>query len=74
VDPERLAAKFGFTGETAAAQFLLDLLVDGAVPGETRHQLLDSLKQPIQDGPDSLSERLRRLVQLILCLPEYNLC
>lgn len=68
-DPSGLAAKHGCTTDRDVLGFFLDLLVDGDVPADTRAQLAWSLA-----GNDPHSERVRRLVQLILSLPEYNLC
>jgi uncharacterized protein (DUF1800 family) len=69
-DPAALAAKYGRTSDDDVVQFFLELFVDGEVPAETRKQLAKSLT----DGRDSRGERIRRFVQLILSLPEYNLC
>jgi uncharacterized protein (DUF1800 family) len=73
-DPAALAAQYGRSSDADVLEFFLGLLVDGDVPADTRTQLASSLNSPIQGGPDSRSERIRRLVQLILSLPEYNLC
>ena len=72
-DPAALAAKYGRTTDTDVLNFFLDLLVDGNVPDQTRSQLARSLNAPIEGANDSRGERIRRLVQLILSLPEYNL-
>ncbi len=69
-DPAALAAKYGATSDAEVVQFFLELLVDGDVPAETRKQLAQSLSI----SSDARSDRIRRLVQLILSLPEYNLC
>ena len=68
-DPAALAAKYCCTTDRDVLGFFLDLLVDGDVPADTRSQLAKSLA-----GSDPPGERARRLVQLILSLPEYNLC
>jgi len=73
-DPAALAAKHGRSSDEEILNFFLDLLVDGDVPVETRTQLAKSLNSPIEGVGDTRSERIRRLVQLILSLPEYNLC
>lgn len=73
-DPAGLAAKYGRTADTDVLDFFLDLLIDGEVPAETRTQLANSLNSPIDAPGDARGERLRRLAQLILSLPEYNLC
>ncbi len=74
IDPAALAAKHGRTSDSEITDFFLDLLVDGDVPRETREQLAKSLASPISGGGDARGERVRRLVQLVLSSPEYNLC
>jgi len=73
-DPLALAVKYGRQNDQDATDFFLELLVDGDVPGDIRLQLVQSLKTPLEQGQDSRDQRMRRLVQLILCLPEYNIC
>ncbi len=79
-DPAALAAKYGRTTDRDVVQFFLELLVDGDVPGETRERLAASMRTPVENAGvfrSAASEKdakARRLVQLILSLPEYNLC
>jgi uncharacterized protein (DUF1800 family) len=74
IDPAALAAKYGASNDDHVLEFFLNLLVDDDVPAETRAELRKSLDTPVASPGDSRNERIRRLVQLILSLPEYNLC
>jgi uncharacterized protein (DUF1800 family) len=72
-DPAALAIKYGRTSDHDIVDFFLELLVDGNVPNDTRTQLLQAVSSA---GASEIAQRdrVRRLVQLILSLPEYNLC
>src|SRR5262249_564032 len=76
-DPAALASRYGRNSDLEVIEFFLELLVDGDVPSETRAQLERSMTAPapggLRFGGDERDARIRRLVQLILSLPEYNL-
>jgi uncharacterized protein (DUF1800 family) len=73
-DLAALAARYGRTSDDEIVDFFLELLVDGNVPAETRTQLTRSISSAVNTGENARRDRVRRLVQLILSLPEYNLC
>jgi uncharacterized protein (DUF1800 family) len=80
-NPAALAAKYGRTSDPDVLDFFIELLVGGDLPADARAQLATSLTSPVEPraglrlgGSDERGERVRRLVQLILSLPEYNLC
>ena len=78
-DPADLAARYGRSTNQNLLDFFVELLVDGQLPAETRAQLAGSLSRPVRDGRrfgggNGRDVKIRRLVQLILSLPEYNLC
>jgi uncharacterized protein (DUF1800 family) len=72
-DPAALAVKYGRTSDREIVEFFLELLVDGNVPEETRAHLAKSIAVPHGSGTAN-RDRVRTVVQLILSLPEYNLC
>ncbi len=81
IDPARLAAQYGRKSDADVLAFFLDLLVDGDLPPDTRAKLANSMSAAVDGrgglsaiGGDTAGEKARRLVQLILTLPEYNLC
>jgi uncharacterized protein (DUF1800 family) len=79
-DPAALAAKYGRTSDKDVIDFFLELLVDGNVPNETRERLAASMREPagnqgvFRSAATEKDAKTRRLAQLILSLPEYNLC
>jgi uncharacterized protein (DUF1800 family) len=73
-DPAALAAKYGCTSQDDVLDFFLNLLVDGDVPDATRTELRNAWNTAPQSTHAPQRDAVRRLVQLILSLPEYNLC
>jgi uncharacterized protein (DUF1800 family) len=72
IDPAALVAKYGRKSDAEIVDFFLDLLVDGNVPVETRNQLIQAVSTTAS-GESGSRDRLRRVVQLVLSSPEYNL-
>jgi uncharacterized protein (DUF1800 family) len=76
IDPAALAAKYGRRSDDEIVEFFLELLVDGQVPTEVPATLRQTLRESSGGAllGDDRDQRVRRLVQLVLSSPEYNLC
>jgi len=66
LDPQTTADAHGPGASTTAGRWLIDLLIQGGLPAPVERLLLESV-------PKGQDEALRRLTQMIVTLPEFQL-
>ncbi len=73
LDPWAVARKHGSTTPETAAQFLLDLFLQGDLEPGVREALLQDIRTPATDGDRGPGATLRGLAYAMATLPEYHL-
>lgn len=73
LDPRAVAEKHGASTPESAAQFLLDLFLQGDLDSDVRDTLLKTIEVPADFGGNDPPSMLRRFAHAVVTLPEFHL-
>ena len=73
LDPLAVATKHGHATPERAAQFLLDVFLQGDLHDDVREAIESTAREPAAAPGMDLSQRLRLVAHLVLSLPEFQL-